>query len=64
MQPEPLFVKMEKSAIDNFKKRFGSASESTINEQMVKKKVVDERKKKARNEEKSNDKELIKGQFF
>lgn len=55
---------MEKSAIDNFKKRFGSASESTINEQMVKKKVVDERKKKARNEEKSNDKELIKGQFF
>lgn len=58
LQPKPLFTKMEKSAIDEFKKRFGGASEPTVNEQMKRKEMVNEVKKKAKNEEK----ELIKGQ--
>ncbi|MCP9264220.1 methionyl-tRNA synthetase [Dirofilaria immitis] len=31
-EPKPLFVKMEKSAIDDFKRRFGNNSESAVNE--------------------------------
>uniref|UniRef100_A0A1I7V8K4 Methionine--tRNA ligase, cytoplasmic n=1 Tax=Loa loa TaxID=7209 RepID=A0A1I7V8K4_LOALO len=51
-EPKPLFVKMEKSTIDDFKKRFGGVDESVVNEQMKKKKLVNEGKKKAKNEEK------------
>nr|CRZ24874.1 BMA-MARS-1 [Brugia malayi] len=58
-EPKPLFVKMEKSAIDDFKKKFGSASESIINEQVKKKKIINE-KKKTKNEEKDNNERLIK----
>lgn len=54
---------MEKSAIDNLKKRFGGADESIVNEQVKEKRVVDEEKRKARNEEKGNDREVFKGQF-
>ncbi|KAM3721909.1 Methionine--tRNA ligase, cytoplasmic [Dirofilaria immitis] len=59
-EPKPLFVKMEKSAIDDFKRRFGNNSESAVNEPKKAKKIMDERKKKARNKEESNKEELIK----
>ncbi|CAG9538556.1 unnamed protein product [Cercopithifilaria johnstoni] len=57
-EPKPLFVKMEKNVIDDFKKRFGGVGEARVDEQMKKKEIVD--KKKARNEEKGNNGELIK----
>uniref|UniRef100_A0A0R3RMS3 tRNA-binding domain-containing protein n=1 Tax=Elaeophora elaphi TaxID=1147741 RepID=A0A0R3RMS3_9BILA len=60
IEPKPLFMKMEQSVIDDFKIRFGSGSESAINEQTKKKKIVNERKKKARNEQRDNDGELSK----
>ncbi|VDK76962.1 unnamed protein product [Litomosoides sigmodontis] len=55
-EPKPLFTKMENSAVDEFKKRFGGAGEPTINGQMKKREMGKEVRKKARNEEK----ELIK----
>ncbi|KAL3997291.1 putative tRNA binding domain family protein [Acanthocheilonema viteae] len=58
-EPKPLFVKMEKSVIDNFKKKFGGGGELTVNEQVKKKEIIDKRKK-TRNEEEDNNGESLK----
>lgn len=46
MQPKPLFVKMEKSAVDDFKKRFSATGQSTVSEEVLKMKPGGERSKK------------------